>query len=108
MQIKMAWLCFHIIDNGFLKLIRAKTIVSLLRSRTLRIPPPPNPHSRQTKRFISLTLGSGLHALHGDLCMTASQSSGIEAIRVDIRQDATHPKKVPMRRMGTRAKHVIA
>jgi hypothetical protein len=35
--------------------------------------------------------------------MTAPQSSGTEAIRVDIRQDATHPKKVPMRRMETRA-----
>jgi iron(III) transport system permease protein len=33
--------------------------------------------------------------------MTAPQSSDTEAIRVDIRQDATHPKKVPMRRMRT-------
>jgi hypothetical protein len=40
--------------------------------------------------------------------MTAPQSSGIEAIRADIRQDATHPKKDPMRRMGPRAKHVIS
>jgi hypothetical protein len=36
--------------------------------------------------------------------MTAPQSSGTEAIRADIRQDATHPKKDPMRRMGSRAK----
>jgi hypothetical protein len=35
--------------------------------------------------------------------MTAPQSSGIEAIRADIQQDATHPKKHPMRRMGCRA-----
>jgi len=34
--------------------------------------------------------------------MTALQSSDTEAIRVDIRQDATHPEEVPMRRMGTR------
>jgi hypothetical protein len=40
-------------------------------------------------------LGSGPNALHGDLSMTAPQSSGTEAIRVDIRQDATHPKKFP-------------
>jgi hypothetical protein len=53
-------------------------------------------------------LGAGPHALHGDLSMTAPQSAGTEAIRADIRQDATHPKKDPMRRMGSRAKHVIA
>jgi hypothetical protein len=38
--------------------------------------------------------------------MTAPQSSGNEAIRADIGQDATHPKKDPMRRIGSRAKHV--
>jgi hypothetical protein len=31
-------------------------------------------------------LGAGPHALHGDLSMTAPQSSGTEAIRADIRQ----------------------
>jgi hypothetical protein len=36
--------------------------------------------------------------------MTAPQSFGTEEIRADIRQDATHPKKDPMRRMGPRAK----
>ncbi len=53
-------------------------------------------------------MGPGPHALHGDLTMTAPQSSGTEAIRVDIRQDATHPKMDLMRRMGSRAKDVIA
>jgi hypothetical protein len=36
--------------------------------------------------------------------MTALQSSDTEAITVDIRQDATHPKEVPMHSMGTRVK----
>jgi hypothetical protein len=58
-------------------------------------------HSRQAKRFICLTLGSGPHALHDDISMTAPQSYGTEAIRVEIWQDATHPKKVPMRCMRT-------
>jgi hypothetical protein len=43
-----------------------------------------------------------------NLSMIAPQSSGTEDIRADIRQDATHPKKHPMRRMGSRAKHDIA
>jgi hypothetical protein len=43
-----------------------------------------------------------------NLSMTAPQSSGTEAIRADLRQDATHPKKDPIWRMGARAKHVIA
>jgi len=68
----------------------------------------PEGHSRQAKRFIRLTLGAGPHALHGELSMTAPQSSGTEAIRADLRQDATHPKKDPIWRMGARAKHVIA
>jgi len=41
----------------------------------------PEGHSRQAKRLIRLTLGAGPHALHGDLSMTAPQSSGTEAIR---------------------------
>ncbi|MGB3223269.1 MAG: hypothetical protein WBB23_10755 [Desulforhopalus sp.] len=46
--------------------------------------------------------GSRPRALHGYSSMTAPQSSDAEAMRAEKREDATHPKKVPMQRMGTR------